>query len=176
MKKLVVIINGRGGVGKDTLCDFAGKYFKVKNVSAITPIKDIARQNGWNEEKDAKSRKFLADIKKAFIEYNDLPFKYLGREYNKFLNGQEDIMFVHIREGEEIDKFKRIVEVPCVTLLVLRKQNGNNHWGNASDDNVGKYHYDYEYNNDKSLQEAEVDFAAFLKRVFQKETGSQERE
>lgn len=172
MKKLVIIINGKGGVGKDTLCDFAGSHFKVKNVSAITPIKDIARQNGWNEEKDAKSRKLLADLKRVFIEYNDLPLKYLGEEYQKFLGSPEDIMFVHIREGEEIDKFKHIVEIPCVTLLVSRKQEGSMQWGNASDDNVDRYHYDYKYDNDKSLPEAEKDFTEFLEHVFRTETGS----
>lgn len=36
MKKIVIIINGNGGVGKDTLCDFAAEKYKVTNVSAIT--------------------------------------------------------------------------------------------------------------------------------------------
>lgn len=166
MGKLVVIINGEGGVGKDTLCDFAGKHFSVRNVSAITPIKNIARQNGWNGEKDAKSRKFLADLKKLFVEYNDLPTRYLAEEYRQFLSSQEEIMFAHIREGEEIDKFKSLVETPCITLLVLRGQEGGRHWGNASDDNVGSYAYDYEYHNDKALSEAEEDFAGFLREIY----------
>lgn len=169
MKKLVVIINGKGGVGKDTLCDFAAKYFKVKNVSAITPIKNIAMQNGWKGEKDAKSRRLLADLKKIFVEYNDLPLKYLSKEYNDFLKEDEEIMFVHIREGNEIDKFKKIVDIPCIALLISR-QTGNVHWGNESDDNVHEYTYDYEYQNDKSLQDAEEDFISFMKDVFCKKT------
>ena len=28
MEKIVIIINGRGGVGKDTLCDLAAKYLQ----------------------------------------------------------------------------------------------------------------------------------------------------
>ena len=43
MNKIVIIINGRGGVGKDTLCDFAAKHYKVENISSITPIKDLAK-------------------------------------------------------------------------------------------------------------------------------------
>ena len=46
MKKLVMVINGRGGVGKDTLCDFAAAYFRVRNVSSITPVKELAAQCG----------------------------------------------------------------------------------------------------------------------------------
>ena len=41
-EKVLIIINGKGGVGKDTLCAFAGRYFQAKNVSSITPIKEIA--------------------------------------------------------------------------------------------------------------------------------------
>lgn len=71
MKKIVIIINGNGGVGKDTLCDFAAEKYKVTNVSAITPIREIAFQHGWKGEKTPKSRKFLADLKRIFVEYRE---------------------------------------------------------------------------------------------------------
>ena len=29
-KKVVIIINGKGGSGKDTLCELAAKHYKVK--------------------------------------------------------------------------------------------------------------------------------------------------
>ena len=45
--KLAIVINGGGGAGKDTLCDFAAKKFKTVNVSSIDPIKKIAGENGW---------------------------------------------------------------------------------------------------------------------------------
>ena len=171
MKKLVVIINGNGGVGKDTLCDFAAEIFTVRNISAITPIKEIASQHGWQGEKDAKARKLLADLKAAFVAYNDLPFLYIQKEYQFFLKEKEEnIMFVHIREAEEIDKVKQYVTIPCVTLLITRDQGKDQCWGNPSDDNVGNYNYDYRYRNDKDLEEAKEDFIGFLKNVFKKET------
>ena len=52
MKKTVVVINGRGGVGKDTLCAFAAERYSVQNSSAITPIKEMAEIIGWRGEKD----------------------------------------------------------------------------------------------------------------------------
>ena len=55
MKKYVVIINGKGGVGKDTLCDIVSKKYCVNNVSSITPIKQIAQIGGWKGEKVACS-------------------------------------------------------------------------------------------------------------------------
>lgn len=171
MKKLVVIINGNGGVGKDTLCDFATESFSVRNISSVTPIKEIASQYGWKGEKDAKARKFLADLKEAFVAYNDLPFTYIKEQYQEFMKSDtEEVMFVHIREGEEIDKVKQYIKTPCIALLVTRHQHRKTCWGNASDDNVADYNYDYEYSNDKKLTEAKRDFVTFLKAVFEKET------
>lgn len=171
MKKLVIIINGNGGVGKDTLCDFAGSVFRVRNISAITPIKEIASAHGWKGEKDAKARKLLADLKAAFISYNDLPFLYIKEQYHFFLEDkEEEVMFIHIREAEEIDKVKQYVKIPCITLLVTRSQKKNQCWGNPSDDNVALYQYDYRYNNDKPLKDAKRDFPLFLQSIFETET------
>lgn len=164
MDKIVIIINGNGGVGKDTLCEYAGEKYKVSNISAITPIKNIASQYGWKGEKNQESRKFLADLKRVFIEYNNLPFLYLKEEYEKFLHDDAQILFVHIREGEEIDKFKRCVGIPCITLLIRRNHLQEN-WGNDSDDNVEKYEYDYIYENNKSLSDARYDFVSFLQEI-----------
>jgi|GEM_PF-280041 len=174
MKKIVIIINGNGGVGKDTLCDLAGQSFKVKSISAITPIKNIALEHGWKGEKDARARKFLSDLKRTFIDYNDLPYNYLMGEYKRFLEEEEEILFVHIREGEEIDKFKKDVKIPCITLLIRRKAIQMN-WGNESDDDVEKYRYNYCYNNDKSLSDAKTDFVGFLREVMEREQKKNEK-
>lgn len=163
MEKIVIIINGSGGAGKDTLCDFAAKHFRVRNISSITPIKEIARKDfGWDGQKDSKSRKLLAELKEAAINYNDMPFIYLCNEYERFLKSGSQILFVHIREGKEIEKFKKHVSGACYTLLITRKIDGNVQWGNDSDDNVEGYKYDWIYENNKMLEESEQDFCEFL--------------
>ena len=48
MDKLVVIINGSGGVGKDTVCEAAAAFWKTRNISSITPILQVARAAGWD--------------------------------------------------------------------------------------------------------------------------------
>ncbi len=163
MKKLVIVINGMGGVGKDTLCDFAAERFSVKNISSITPIKNIATECGWDGQKDDKSRKFLSDLKRLCVEYNDYPTRWAYAEYEKFLSTDEQIMFVHIREPEEIEKFVGITGGIAKTLLVRggdRMQKSC--YGNASDDGVENYVYDRYFVNDGTLEEAKDGFCKLL--------------
>ena len=173
MKKYVFVINGPGGVGKDTLCALAANRFKVKNVSSITPIKEIAALCGWGGEKTDRARKFLADLKALTVEYNDYPTRWITEEYRKFLASEDELMFVHIREGAEIKKFVDATEGAAITLLVrggkrFRRRTGS--YGNAADDEVEKYRYDYVFYNDHPLADTERIFVSFLSRIM-KERG-----
>ena len=165
MKKAVIVINGRGGVGKDTLCDFAAKKYAVRNVSSITPIKALAAQCGWSGEKTDRARKFLSDLKALLIEYNDYPTKWAIEEYQQFLKSDEDVMFLHVREGEEIAKFVRETGGRAKTLLIRRAAHHTGAYGNASDDLVEEYDYDYVFDNDLPLAETEGAFLALLQRI-----------
>lgn len=164
MKKLVVVINGKGGAGKDTLCGFVAKHYPTENVSSITPVKEIAALCGWSGEKDAKSRKFLADLKRLLTWYNDLPTQYLMAQYEKFDQSSQKILFVQIRERDQIEQFRRKMSGRCVTLLVRRDCDAQP-FGNAADDEVEDFRYDYIYENFKPLLEAEADFLCFFKKI-----------
>jgi len=166
MRKTVFVINGAGGVGKDTLCELAAKHFKVYNVSSITPIKEIAAQCGWDGTKDDKARRFLSDLKRLTIEYNDYPTLWAKARYDEFLTSDNEIMFLHVREPEEIAKFVSATEGAAKTLLVRGGERmKKSHYGNASDDGVENYSYDYYFLNDKTLQEAEENFCALLQSI-----------
>lgn len=166
MRKTVIVINGAGGVGKDTLCEFAAKSFKVKNISSITPIKEIAKMCGWDGSKDDKSRKFLADLKALCVEYNNYPTLWAKAQYDEFITSDEEIMFVHIREPEEIAKFVEATGGVAKTLLVRGGERTKRAaYGNAADDGVENYEYDYYFYNDKTLEEAEVSFAEFIRSI-----------
>lgn len=168
-KKLVIVINGKGGVGKDALCASLAERYKVKNISAITPIKEIASQYGWNGEKDDRSRRFLSELKRIFADYNDLPTRYLVDEYKSFLESDGEFLCVHIREKEEIEKFISAVTTPVITLLVTRRAVEENHvYGNASDDDVDKFEYDFTYANDAPLCESSAEFVRVIGDIFDK--------
>ena len=109
-KPTVIIINGAGGVGKDTICGVFRGHSLTLVYSSIYPIKHIAYEIGWKGEKTDKARKMLSDLKDICTEYNDLPFKYMAESLEDTKNDEDlDFAIFHIREPQEIDKFKRYV-------------------------------------------------------------------
>jgi hypothetical protein len=169
MQKLTIVINGKGGVGKDTLC-LSLQDRRVRNVSSITPIKEIAAQHGWNGEKDLKSRRFLAELKRVFTEYNDLPTRYLINEAQAFATSEEEILFVHIREADQIRAFVEGVDGNCITLLVRRDlPETAGGYGNRADDDVENYPYDVIFDNNRPLEESTAAFALLIEQLLAKQ-------
>ena len=158
MNKQIVIINGTGGCGKDTFVQFCEKYTKVLNFSSIDKVKEVARVIGWDGKKDEKDRKFLSDLKKLTTEYNDMAFNSTRQAVNNFLNSDCNLMFIHIREPEEIRRTKETFN--CKTLLIKRVGYDNIE-SNYSDKNVNNYNYDYIIIND-TLEQLELSAKNFV--------------
>lgn len=152
MEKKIVIINGSGGVGKDTFVEFCSEFANVKNISSVDKVKEAAKVLvNWNGEKDEKSRKFLSDLKKMSIDYNNYPMVYIKEQADEFKQNEEQtIMFIHIREKSEIQKVKE--EVGAKTLLITSTR-VEKITTNASDANVADYDYDCYISNDGTLEE-----------------------
>lgn len=170
-QKLVIIINGKGGCGKDAICDILARHYPVTNVSTITKVKQAARlMFGWKGEKSLKDRKFLSDLKDLWIDYNDGPFKYAINEFHKFaekpVTAYNEILIMHVREPSEIKKIKDRINyigtIPCVTLLVKSPRTESVEYGNKSDDLVNKYPYEFIYNNAAPLNKVDEDFMGFF--------------
>lgn len=154
--KKVYVINGSGGVGKDTFVMSVLEHlnFRGVNISSITPIKQLASQIGWTGGKTEKDRKFLSDLKDLCTNYNDYPMQYLRGQCKPFLKDEIykgcKVMFMHIREPKEIQK--AVDEFGAKTILVLNnnvKQIVSNH----ADDEVYSYRYDMVIDNSGSLEQ-----------------------
>ncbi len=171
MKKTVIVINGAGGVGKDTLCDIAAKHYKTTNLSTIMPIKEVAALCGWAGEKTDKARKFLADLKALTVAYNDYPTVWATERYREFLAGDSEVFFMHIREPEEIAKFVRATDGRAKTLLIRGgERTKKSLYGNAADDRVEDYAYDYYFTNGGTLADAERDFPKLIEEILSSES------
>ena len=108
MNKQVFIINGSGGVGKDTFVELVSKVFNlsVMNFSSVDKVKEIARIIGWTGGKTEKDRKFLSDLKLLCTDYNNMPFNSMSEKVKEFTESDAAMLFLHIREPEEIEKAK----------------------------------------------------------------------
>ena len=141
----------------------ATAFFVSPVEASTTPVKEIAKGCGWNGEKTDEARKFLSDLKALLTAYNEFPLNYLLNEQEDFLSDQNEILFVHIREPEEIEKFKKVSKTKTYALLVTpRDELKDKVYGNKSDDDVANYNYDFIFKNDKPLETAEQEWLTFI--------------
>ncbi len=156
-KMQVFIINGKGGVGKDTFINFFAEHLKdhddslqVRSVSSTKEIKELAKEFfKWNGEKNNATRKMLSDLKDLHTDFCDGPFNMMKREYDKALEDGINYLFFHIREPDEI---RRAVEIfDAKTIVIVRDGVGS--FENHADDNVFDYFYLYGIKNQGSLQD-----------------------
>lgn len=151
MEKHVIIINGTGGSGKDTFVEFCAEFIEVTNISSVDKVKEAAKiLVGWNGEKDEKSRKLLVDLKQLSIEYNDSPLNYIKKQYKEFIESPSKLLFIHIREINEIEKVKKLLNAKT---LLIKNPRVELITSNDSDGNVYNYNYDYIIENDGTLDD-----------------------
>ena len=167
----VVVINGQGGIGKDTFVGYCMKaHKKVHSVSLVREVKYIAKMIGWKGEKSKKDRKFLNDLKKLTAKYNNFPFDSVAmnisnilEKYNEQEESTEDlIIFIHAREPEDI---KYLVNKYNANTLLIRKSGLINKYGNPADDRVFDIDYDYIVYNDLSKEELEIQARKFIAQI-----------
>ena len=161
----IILINGAGGVGKDTFVEICQRMMdkdKILNISTVDLIKQAAKILGWNEQKDEKGRKFLSDLKDLATEYSDLSVSYISKT---ILQAQEDgteAIFVHCREPEELARLKERFD--AITLLIKNnrvKPIESNH----ADRDIEQYEYDFVIENNEGLLELTKKAADFIKEI-----------
>lgn len=164
-KKPIFIINGSGGVGKDTFVEFCGNYSSVLNISSVDKIKQAATLLGWNGGKTAKDREFLSNLKLLTTKYNDCSYWYILDKVAEFKhNDTHNIMFIHVREPKEINKIKSTI---CCQTILIKNSNVEKITSNMADANVDNYDYDFTINNNGTLE----DLDNIAKELIRRELG-----
>lgn len=159
----LVIINGQGGVGKDTFVEYCrgiiGEQYSL-NISTIGFVKEMAKRCGWTGEKTEENRKFLSDLKDILTQWDDVPYKKVIEAIKSWRAAQycdlsidesEMVVFVHCREPQEIAKFVR--ETNAITVLIRRPAVERTDWTNHADAEVFDYNYDHIITNDGDLNQ-----------------------
>jgi hypothetical protein len=143
---MIVVINGYPLSGKDEFVKLFGEisHLPTLNVSSVDKVKEIAEEFGWNGKKDKAGRKFLSDLKKAYVEYCDGPNKYVIEK-----DSYDKVIFYHCREPEEIEKL--VSTYKNVTTVLIRRFN-NTEFKNDSDTHVEEYPYEYIIENNADLE------------------------
>lgn len=150
MKFKTVIINGFGGVGKDTFVRECAKYALIKNMSSVKRVKEAAKLLGWKGGKEEKDRAFLCDLKDLSERYNDAPFRDMKTEYHWCReHTPTEILFLHIREPEQIERAKEAFQA---TTVFIHRPDVKKIVSNHADAEVAEYEYDYYVVNDSTIE------------------------
>lgn len=180
----VVIINGTPGSGKDTLVELAIDYCNMEecanvlNLSSVNPIKDVLTGFGWDGTKTAEIRNILSSIKSIWISAQNGPTMYMMNNILQFHMshvGEDNIVFCHIREPEEISKLEDAITgmstmgIDIMTLFIIRKNNPLDTEMDicCSDDPqiISKYPYDEVIFNDGDLAEYDAKVCEFIEKL-----------
>ena len=163
MKK-IMITNGSGGCGKDTLAEIMSKYVDVVKYSSIDFFKELGTLGRMLPQKNEAERMLLYKLKKAFVEYNELPTILCGEQIELFLQNNKDGLFiVDVREPEEIQKLKELY--PQIIVVLIINNNVPIITYNSSDANVFDCVYDYVIDNSYTLGTLEESAVTLLKEL-----------
>lgn len=186
----VVIINGKPQSGKDTFCKYAQGYCDDDEsantliISSVDPLKEMLTQLGWDGTKTDKIRDMLMDMKQLWVQNQDGPTMFLFNnilEFHKACTGEDNIVFVHIREPEEIKKLVNALTgfesmgIDVISLLVIRESGEDTPNQPAetrrSDDEalINSYEYDVTINNNEDLIKLQELAAEFVDKLLEDE-------
>lgn len=152
MKK-ILIINGSGGVGKDTFVNALRDFAEVTHISIVEPTKNLARQIGWNGGKSERDRKFLSDLKMLIDDYNDYNYGYISNIVRNYLDTPSDginLLCIDMRERPQIERAKE--EFGAETVLVKR-DSVQHITSNVADAGVFDMEYNYIIENDGTIED-----------------------
>lgn len=168
--KLIFIINGSGGTGKSTFCDLINQYsgHDTYIISSAKRAKKIAMDVfGWDGvTKNEKIRKLISDIKDLLTWWDDIPFKDMKGEIMYFeATTSMEIMFIHVREPQEIQKLKN--EFPYIKTILVTNKNVPIITSNNGDAGVFDYEYDYHIKNNGTLDDLKDTALNFINQFYE---------
>jgi len=191
---IIVILNGVGGSGKGTFASMVAKYAEdpILEISVVDPLREIAdklihthvdnyidlykdRPKTSDEhaaEKSDQWRSLMHDLKMSWQNLDDGPNLYcLGQIIRMVTVDNKDeipgIIFVNIREEENINRFKdycHSMGLICFSLLIDGKIDSSQ-FTNEGDALVNTFEYDVTIPNKGNLDDLSITAFIFYKFI-----------
>lgn len=168
--KKILITNGSGGSGKDTMVQIMSRYIEVEKISSIDLFKKMLEPYTIDYTttygKDENYRKLLSTVKSAFVNFNDLPAKEMHQAIVDFMNwSDKKILVIDIREPKEIKKLINIAPSTAdIKTILIINDNVADIKSNEADNSVYDYApYDYIIDNNDTLEVLEDSVVTLLR-------------
>lgn len=137
VNNLVIFINGRAGVGKDTFVNYCREYAEanypceVINIHRSDRPKKALEMLGWDGKKNGESRKLLVELV-DFGEKFNMTNSYLKNHMkSSSINSSSPlrVIFYHVRDPQIIDSLKKDLDTnrnDTLSFSVLIKRDSEN--------------------------------------------------
>lgn len=189
---MVVILNGPGGSGKDTLYEMIKDYMPNKNevlrVSTVDLVYDAmevlfsTETRGdvlaGKEQKEDAYRQLMHEVKMSWTKYCDGPTQYIVDYYNNIVRNVSirdiqpvKLVFTMLREPEEIVKLKEHFNKSGIIVLTMYifGRTSPTDYQNDCDANVNNlpegFSYDVEIDNSGDLDTLKIAAATIAKAL-----------
>lgn len=172
---MFVIVNGTGGAGKDEFVKQCIQYIQDKGYSEkvrvikksiIDPVKELARNMNWQNEKTEKARRFLSDLKDLWDSYNGDLLNIVLEEAKKNANRRDVLEFMDMRTPREIETVKTI-HSPLIRTVLVDNPSVRLIASNHADAGVFRYDYDYVIKNDGDINALYEKAGEFIESLFE---------
>ena len=165
----VIVINGKPTSGKSTFVKLAKElYQSTYELSMVDLVKLIAKDFGWDEVKDEKGRRLLADIKATACRYNpNIIYEDIDTSLRYYANscyyaGCDPIFFINARNPADINY---LVKKYNAVSLFIDNPNVPMVESNPEDKGVENYRYDVTIVNDGTMDELKAKAEKFLEEL-----------
>jgi hypothetical protein len=117
------------------------QYMTV-NFSYLDLAKDFASRCGWQDRHTPEDEKFIEDIQRALIVWNDAVLKDLIVDVDAYhYTGMPTVVFIDVLDFTEVDKVKKAFN--ATTAIVRRPQKEIDHYGTSYDRARSSVKWDY---------------------------------
>lgn len=111
---MLIGISGKREVGKDTVADYLVEKYGFVKVPFALRLKYMARQHGWDGQKDDRGRKLLQTLGQVWRTYRE---DYWSEKVLKYYEGEDDKLVI-----SDVRYFNEYVSVKNLGGLIWRLQ------------------------------------------------------